>query len=177
VWWEKWWIEDLYSNACCLFWKGGGLNRVKYICGLSYFYPCRTHRRFTYLHIVRILTPLATGLLSDGARSFVAADIKRWFRQKVCFITAVQSNTKLFDLQFTEFIVVICRKDKSDFLSVETPCNIISCLHVILTAKLLLYCRLVLNAVLNSEGEIVSFIFASMMSDMGVYLEPATLMP
>jgi hypothetical protein len=56
---------------------------------------------------VGILTPSATGLLSDGARSFVAADIKRWFRQKVCFITAVQSNTELFDLQFTEFIVVI----------------------------------------------------------------------
>jgi hypothetical protein len=77
-----------------------------------------------------MLTPSATGLLSDDARSFVAADIKRWFRQKVCSITAVQSNMELFDLQFTEFIVVICRKDKSDFLSVETPCNIISWLHV-----------------------------------------------
>lgn len=92
-------------------------------------------------------------------------------------MTAVQSNTVLFDLQFTEFIVVICRKDKSDFLSVETPCNIISCLHVVVAAKLLLYCRLVLNAVLNSEREIVSFVFPNIMSDMGAYFEPATLMP
>lgn len=89
----------------------------------------------------------------------------------------MQSDKELFDLQFTEFIGVICRKDKSDFLSVETPCNIISCLHVILAAKLLLYCRLVLSAVLNSERENVSFIFASIMSDMGAYFEPATLMP
>jgi len=121
--------------------------------------------------------PSATGLLTDGARSFVVADIKRRFRQKVCFITAVQSDTELFVLQFTEFIGVIYRKDKSDFLSVETPCNIISCLHVILAAKLLLYCQLVLNAVLNSEREKVSFILASIMSDMGAYFEPDTLMP
>jgi hypothetical protein len=81
----------------------------------------------------------------------------------------VQSNTEVFDLQFPEFTVVICLRDKSDFLSVKTPCNIISCLHAILAAKLLLYCGLVMNAVINSEREIVSFSFVDIMSDFGAY--------
>jgi hypothetical protein len=91
---------------------------------------------------VGILTPSATVCYQTVLVRLSLLILGVYFGKKLCFNSAVHSNTEVLDLQFPEFTVVICRKDKSDLLSVKTPGNIISCLHAILAAKLLLYCRL-----------------------------------